>query len=173
MEFAPFGSDAFKAILEAKPTNVNLNQVGKDERGNTLLMQALDKHRVDLLKPLVEAGADVNFISERGWTPLSSAAFITNIDAIKELLSLDADINFVDGARKSALTAAIETYVSCTDDEHGCSDFNAIEFLISKGALICKKDLELASDSSKLSAYSSKLSAYLQEQYQLQQAKLQ
>jgi ankyrin repeat protein len=62
---------------------------------------------LDVVKNLVELGADVNVLGEDGHTPLWQAAFSQNQQAIEFLLLAGAQVNVSDCHGKTPLQAAL------------------------------------------------------------------
>src|SRR6185369_3979791 len=89
-----------KLLLDHK---ANPNVV--DENGQTLLKLALDDDRTDLVKRLLECGADPNRKSDSR-SPLLDAVQWRNFEAVKLLLAKRADPNQVDLLGTSPLMVA-------------------------------------------------------------------
>ncbi|KAH8780344.1 ankyrin repeat-containing domain protein, partial [Hyaloscypha finlandica] len=61
---------------------------------------------VNVIKLLLEKGANVDTADEGGQTPLHQASMIRHIDVIKLLLDKGANVNAVNGARQTPLHRA-------------------------------------------------------------------
>ena len=71
-----------------------INQVGKD--GLTPIIRAIDKKNINMVRLLIELGADVNQPVKEvfvGFTPMMVAVYEDNIDIVKLLTKKGADIN--------------------------------------------------------------------------------
>lgn len=62
-------------------------------KGNELLVYA-GNQSVDVIKYLIEKGADVNFINERGLTPLKAMVLRNNYRGVEFLLKQDAQLSY-------------------------------------------------------------------------------
>ena len=80
-----------KELIKSEPVNIN----SKDEGGNTPLHIASRYGHTQIVKFLVNKGADVNSKNTYGYTPLLSACGGMNpdINLLKELIAKGADIN--------------------------------------------------------------------------------
>ena len=104
-------------------------------KGNTqdmrdALIIATRKQYVDLIRHMVELGADINGIglvkaTNLSWTALALAANKGNLSLVQTLLSLGADANSDAGLHGTALIAA-------TDSDH--CNHNVLEALLESGA---------------------------------------
>ena len=81
----------------------NVNQIGKN--AYTPLKYALFKN-IELIKPLLEKGADVNDVSEYD-TPLCEAIIQENTELVKLLLEWNADVNLATKYKSTPLGKAI------------------------------------------------------------------
>jgi ankyrin repeat protein len=84
---AVFGRyDRVRAILATDPEAVHT----RDEYGFTVLHGVAGEDHPDMIRLLVDAGADVNAGNDMGHTPLHLAA---NVDAVRVLVTAGADVN--------------------------------------------------------------------------------
>ena len=91
---------------------------------DTLLMVASRKGYTEMMKLLIDSGADVNAKTIKGKTALMDAAFIGKADTVKLLLVMGADINAKDEEQNTALIYAakrgtVDTIQALLDK--GCS----------------------------------------------------
>jgi ankyrin repeat protein len=73
--------------------------------GNPLVL-AVSEGRLDVVRYLLDEGADVNTRDDSGRHPLAEAAYYGRLDVIKELLLRSAEINAI-GAQGTALDIAL------------------------------------------------------------------
>ena len=105
----------------------------RDENGNTAVLFAAQNNNVNIIKTLVEKGADLKSVNDRGFTALMSALYEgnNNIEMIKYLIENGIDVN----AKSSEnITALMEAATSITDPA-------IIELLITAGAEISEEDV--------------------------------
>lgn len=93
-----------------------------DRYGRTPLSVAVHFNSRDMVKGLVESGANSNH-GRNGWEPLFLAILQDNTSLLQYLLENGADINFIDNFGNTALEWAVE---------HNKS--HSIEFLLKRGA---------------------------------------
>ena len=79
------------ALLMVKSGSVDIS--GKDEHGHTPLYHASMWGMIEVVRALVEAGADLNQARENGTTPLHVASYDGHLDVVKYLVETGADIN--------------------------------------------------------------------------------
>ncbi len=101
--------------------DVNINAI--DKNGWTPLRHASGNSNVELMKMLIDGGADINPMKGRNaWSPLSWAAEIGDYDLVKLLIAKGAGVNGI-GEFGTSLNGAARN-----------GHFTVAEFLISKGA---------------------------------------
>ena len=97
-----------KEILEGdayKDYKFDLNNI-KDTNGETPLYLACENSHTELVKLLLEHGADANIKSEYGYTPLYRACDKDNTEVVKLLLEHGADVNSKDNYGNTLLYSA-------------------------------------------------------------------
>ncbi len=109
--------DSIRKTLDAGVNvNIPMNYQSKDEKTGktsefrtTFLMEALSRKQTEVVRMLVDKGADVNAANGRGMTPLMMAAmkYPSEPWMIKYLLGKGADINAADNSGDTALSGAI------------------------------------------------------------------
>lgn len=79
-------------ILDKNRIYINM----ESQNGETPLSCAIKKENLDIVKILLEKGADVNYVDKKGrhLTPLFSALETENKDIVEMLLEKDANVNF-------------------------------------------------------------------------------
>jgi len=82
--------DAVKAFI-AKGVNINTREKNYDQ--DTALTFASNLGHTEIVKYLIEKGADINLADAKGRTPLWYASGVDNIENIKLLLAAGADVN--------------------------------------------------------------------------------
>ena len=82
--------EAVKKVIKEGQININ----DRDKLGYTMLHYAASRNHVDLIKYLIEKGADINCIDLADWTPLHLAAIADNYKACKVLLELGANFEY-------------------------------------------------------------------------------
>lgn len=103
---AHYGHPETVAILLHNNTPVNIRSA--NQMANTPLHAALAGRRADVVKILVDAGADVNARQHGGWVPLHSAAANGDRAMVDLLIARGADRNAVNDAGVSAAAFARE-----------------------------------------------------------------
>ncbi|KAK2703331.1 acyl-CoA-binding domain-containing protein 6-like [Artemia franciscana] len=81
---------ALKEALSVVDVNVT------DESGLSLIHWASDRNSIEVLRFLLERGADVDKRDEDGQSPLHYAALCDNVECLKILLEFGADVNVKD-----------------------------------------------------------------------------
>ncbi|XP_013422003.1 fibronectin type 3 and ankyrin repeat domains protein 1 [Lingula anatina] len=100
-----------------------------DKYGFTPLMQAATKGYLDILRTLIENGADVNFANESKKTALMMACFSGNLAEAQELRKHGADYNARDKGGSMPIHWAVDG-----------GDPNLLEWIIQDGADVNSKD---------------------------------
>lgn len=72
------------------------------------LHYAANQDKLNIVKTLLDSGADINNQGNKGQTPLIRAALVGNAEIVTELLNRGADACIVDSYGKTALTWAEE-----------------------------------------------------------------
>ncbi|OUM65155.1 hypothetical protein PIROE2DRAFT_41972, partial [Piromyces sp. E2] len=113
--------------IESKKKNNNLIGIDinkKDKDGNTPLVIACKENNVELIKELVEAGANVNISDDNNSdTPLIIMCERENEQMVKYLIEHGAEVNKLNKYGYSAL------YISCIRENEAL-----VKYLIEKGA---------------------------------------
>ena len=98
-----YGQEYWEKIF----TNSNGDLNAADENGYSLIHAAARIGDADMIKTLIEAGVDVDLVSEdRGFTPLIYAAEEGRPDAIEALIEAGADVNKPDKFGNTAVSTA-------------------------------------------------------------------
>ena len=92
-----------KGIVQAFIKKGGINYDKRDAMGCTPLYYACMKGARDIVKLLIDAGADVSLANNQSLTPLHSMARSGNKDIIKLLLDAGADINATDKEGRTPL----------------------------------------------------------------------
>jgi ankyrin repeat protein len=100
-----------------------------DDKGNTVLHHISNSTSSDLVRKLVNAGADLHLSNKNGVTPLQVAVEAQNIDVVEYLLSKNADPSQCSNEAHSLL------HIACDKN-----DLSLLRVLAEK----CKMDLQLA-----------------------------
>lgn len=80
---------------------------------------------IELVKFLLESGADLNMVDDDGWTPLHYASRHGNFEIIELLLDLGADINIKNEKGYTALHYAIIN-----------EDIEIVDLLLKRGTIV-------------------------------------
>lgn len=92
----------------------------------TPLWCAAVEGRLEALRVLAEAGADVNASSDSGSTPVRSACFMTHLDVVRFLVARGADIHRPNHNGGTCLINSVQSVRLCT-------------FLLEHGAQVSEK----------------------------------
>ena len=113
------------------PNNIN----DQDDDGNTILFFSikpnLKENDLNLIKYLIENGANINIANKIGQTPLMIAISANNIMLSKYLLDRGADINIKNKYGQTPLMLAVES-----------NNPSTVKWLIEKGADVIEKDTQ-------------------------------
>nr|WP_223158783.1 ankyrin repeat domain-containing protein [Wolbachia endosymbiont of Pentalonia nigronervosa] len=93
--------------------NVNVNtRDGKGNDGRTILHYAAQNDKLEVVKFLVEKGADINAIATgNGWTPLHYASWNGHMDVVKYLVEKGSNVNAQTNNGDTALDLALSIQV--------------------------------------------------------------
>ncbi|MCJ1378245.1 hypothetical protein MMC17_001342 [Xylographa soralifera] len=83
-------------MLLRRMTNIETIMRIRDNAGRTPLLLATETGAVNLIDPLMRAGADVNAVNQEGTTSLWLAISALNVEAVAKLLLWKADPNIAD-----------------------------------------------------------------------------
>jgi ankyrin repeat protein len=121
------GDTIIAKLLIAKTDGDHINDM--DNAGRTALMIATKYKRVDVVKLLIENGADINKInSPEGWTPLCIACYSGNLEIVK-VLSEYGNVNTTTSEGNSPIIlAALNGYTEI------------VRILLERGADVNKSD---------------------------------
>jgi len=73
--------------------NPNVNANIRNENGQTPLYWACERKNLDIIRAVIERGADVNSAEQNAFTPLHLATFLGNVDVMKVLLENGARVD--------------------------------------------------------------------------------
>lgn len=145
------GSVAFAplmfAVMTADPSLVrrvlaghpDLEERYTGQRGKTALLVAAERGLHDIVRLLLEAGADASAVSDDGWTPLLFAGFDFDRALVKLLLAHGADVN-ARSALGAPLHFAQDTEIARALIAAG-ADVKAEPILLLDAAQDCNEDL--------------------------------
>lgn len=86
--------------------------------------------RLEVLRVLADAGADVNAASDSGSTPVRSACFMTHLDVVRFLVQRGADVHRANHNGGTCLINSVQSVRLCT-------------FLLERGAAVDAQDMQL------------------------------
>jgi len=77
-------------------------------KGNQILMIAIENDHLNLVRWLIKAGADVNVIAKYGMSPLTLAVRKENLDLVRLLINAGVDVNMSNhGEGRTSLIMAV------------------------------------------------------------------
>jgi ankyrin repeat protein len=103
--------------------------VEEEVSDDTLIMFASRKGNVEMIKLLIESGADINARTSKGKTALMEAAYGDKADAVDTLIVMGADINIRDDENRTALIYAARR-----------GTLETIQVLLGKGIIFTNED---------------------------------
>lgn len=139
----PFYAVAASAMQDINTLNINF----KDRFGNSALMATImnlaginnfenSPSYIEIIKALIQKGADVNTINKKGETPLKHAIRTANINLVKFLLDNGANVNLQTNLSLPITFAISERnyFTNLNKSEFRNKLYEIIELLIAKGA---------------------------------------
>ncbi|MSR68915.1 MAG: DUF1573 domain-containing protein [Phycisphaerales bacterium] len=102
---AGIGKPESVAILLSKNPNLDLN-LKDGVTGDSALMRAVRSGKLESVKLLIDAKADVNSVNKQGYSPMQLAALSGSPDKVKLLIAARADLNLKDATGRTALDLA-------------------------------------------------------------------
>lgn len=131
--------DNIKTILESKPALINY-EIEDGNIKSTLLQQAILLNKPDIIRLLVEKGANVNMISGKR-RPLGYATFSNCFECVKILVENGANINGKDILGKTALMYSLAKRINLDKESNEVFlNEEIIKYLLNNGANIEQKD---------------------------------
>ncbi len=118
--------EAVEILLELGPNEIDIND---EECGVTPLHLASSIGYIDIIRMLLEKGADINAQDNYGQTPLYYASGQNNVEIVRMLLEGGADIEAKDKSGETVLYQAVRS-----------KNAEMIELLLNRGADIEAKD---------------------------------
>jgi len=98
--------EAARYFINNNMVNINLRSQDEDTQGETALTAASISGCIDIVRYLLDNGADINLTNSDGNTPLMCAAQHVSIDAVKLLCERGADVTVADNDGNTALELA-------------------------------------------------------------------
>ena len=100
------GHDSIVKFLLEKSSDPKKASNIKDENEISPLYYAAANGHVNVMRVLLDAGANMSYRHTKGWTALIEASKKSHFDAVKLLLERGADVNQESGDRQTSLIAA-------------------------------------------------------------------
>ncbi|KAM3072635.1 hypothetical protein ACMFMF_006974 [Clarireedia jacksonii] len=125
-----------KALIARKDLEFSSLQTEKndgslaDNDGDAPLIQASSNGNIEVVRSLLDKGADISVTNKDGWTPLYIASSNGHLEVVKFLLEKDADLSIGDNIRCTPLIAA-----------SGYGHLEIVKLLLERGA-----DLSIATN---------------------------
>lgn len=109
-------------LLHFNDTHIGISLVDiRDNKGNIPLQYAIASKNLDIIKKLLKAGSDVNFINTEGYNALHLAIFTRNIDICKQIINYNVNIN------TKTITGETALHIACN-----LETINIAEYLLNK-----------------------------------------
>lgn len=108
--------------------------------GDAPLHNAVNSTFIELIKLLIEKGADINAQNNDGWSPLHNAVNNKDIDAVKVLIKHGANVNAKDGNGFTPLWSCVIGYSLLDENEDPDVDIKIAQLLLKAGADTKAKD---------------------------------
>ncbi len=102
---AGIGKPESVAILLTKFPNLDLN-LKDGVTGDSALMRAVRSGKIESVRLLINAKADVNSVNKQGYSPMQLAALSGTPEKVKLLIEAKADLNLKDATGRTALDLA-------------------------------------------------------------------
>lgn len=94
--------EPLEKLLDSQPKLISY----KDNDGYTALHRAAYSNNLEIVKSLIEHGANLEARTEMGWTPLHSAGYWNNVEVVNYLLNNGSNINALTNSGQTALHLA-------------------------------------------------------------------
>ena len=125
-----------KSGLYKKELDIDLNQLSPT--GQTLLIEAISRKKIQIVRALIHAGVDVNLLDAKGFSPLIVAIDDSDLSIIKLLIQTPgANVNIRDGNGFTPLWSALvnlEIAIKNKDLANKNASLHLIDGLIAHGA---------------------------------------
>lgn len=82
----------------------------KNNEDVTPLIQAIYKNNINIVKFLINSGADVNKTNKSGWTPLMIGSYLGTEEIVKFLIECKSELNLINCNNETALMIAVYYY---------------------------------------------------------------
>jgi len=111
-----------------------------DKYGDAPLHRATNSTFIELIKLLIEKGADINAQNNEGWSPLHNAVNNRIIDAVKVLIKHGANVNAKDGMGLTPLWGCVISCSLLDENENPDVCIKIAQLLLKAGADTKAKD---------------------------------